>query len=116
MKGISTEAKVGLLVLLSMFILAFLTFRVGKYSFNQEDGYQLKVKFNSIAGLDLKARVKVSGVDAGYVKNVVLIRGYPELTLWINEGIEIRENAIAWVRSLGLMGEKYVEIEPGSEN
>jgi phospholipid/cholesterol/gamma-HCH transport system substrate-binding protein len=115
-KGISTEAKVGLLVLLSMFILAFLTLRVGKYSFNREDGYQLKVKFNSIAGLDLKARVKVSGVDAGYVKEVTLIHGYPELTLWIKEGIEIRENAIAWIRSLGLMGEKYVEIEPGSES
>ncbi|MGA1839634.1 MAG: MlaD family protein [bacterium] len=116
MKGISTEAKVGLLVLLSIFILAFLTFRVGKFSFNKEDGYQLKVKFNSIAGLDLKARVKVSGVDAGYVKDVVLIRGYPELTLWIKDGIEIREDAIAWIRSLGLMGEKYIEIEPGSES
>ncbi|MGA1792038.1 MAG: MlaD family protein [bacterium] len=114
MKGISTEAKVGLLVLLSMFILAFLTFHSGKMSFDKGKGYQLKVKFNSVAGLDPKARVKVSGVDAGYVKEINLVQGYPELTLWLGRGIEIREDAVAWVRSLGMMGEKYVEIEPGS--
>jgi len=113
-KGISTEAKVGLLVLLSMFILAFLTFRSGKMTFDKGKGYQLKVKFNSVAGLDPKARVKVSGVDAGYVREINLVHGYPELTLWIGPDIEIREDAVAWVRSLGMMGEKYVEIEPGS--
>ena len=114
MKGISTEAKVGLLVLLAMFILAFLTFRSGKYTFDQGEGYHLKVTFRSVAGLDPKARVKVSGVDAGYVKEISLVHGYPELVLWIGNGIEIREDALARIRSLGLMGERYVEIEPGS--
>jgi len=113
-KGISTEAKVGLLVLMSMFILAFLTFRSGKYTFDQGEGYHLKVTFSSVAGLDPKARVKVSGVDAGYVREISLIQGYPELILWIGNGIEIREDAVARIRSLGLMGERYVEIEPGS--
>jgi len=114
-RGVSTEAKVGLVVLLSMFILAFLTFRAGRYTFNQGKGYHLKVSFSTVAGLDPKARVKVSGVDAGYIKEIALVDERPELTLWIREGIRIRENAIARIRSLGLMGEKYVEIDPGTE-
>ncbi|MGA1796397.1 MAG: MlaD family protein [bacterium] len=115
MIGISTEAKVGLVVLLSLFVLAFLTFRAGRYTFNQGEGYHLKVSFSTVAGLDPKARVKVSGVDAGYIKEIALVDERPELTLWIREGIRIRENAIARIRSLGLMGEKYVEIDPGIE-
>lgn len=115
MKGISNEAKVGLLVLIALFILGFLTFRAGNYELSQKDGYALKVIFRSVAGLDQKARVKVRGVDAGYVEAISLIPDGAELLLRIKEGIQIRENAVARIQSLGLMGEKYIEIEPGSE-
>ncbi|MBN2372791.1 MCE family protein [bacterium] len=115
MKGISTEAKVGLLVLLAIFILAFLTLRAGNYEFNKKNGYRLTVVFDSVAGLDQKARVKVSGVDAGYVEEISLVDDGARLTLRIKEGINIRKNAQARILSLGLMGEKYIEIEPGTE-
>lgn len=115
MSGISTEAKVGLLVLLGIIILAFLTFRAGNYEFDQRNGYSLKVIFRSVAGLDQKARVKVRGVDSGYVEEISLLPDGAQLVLRIKQGADIRKNAIARIQSMGLMGEKYIEIEPGTE-
>ncbi len=115
MINISTEAKVGILVLLGILILAFLTLRAGNYELEERRGYRIKVTFRSVAGLDEKARVKVSGVDSGYVENISIIKGGAELVLRIKKGIQIRENAIARIQTLGLMGEKYIEIEPGTD-
>ncbi|MGA1868733.1 MAG: MlaD family protein [bacterium] len=114
---ISSEAKVGLFVLVAVILACLWTFRIGTFTFlRKEDGFYLKVTFDSVPGLDKGAKVKVNGVDAGKLVNIKLVEGKPEVTLQLNEGTKIWANAEARIKAIGLMGEKYVEIYPGTDS
>jgi ABC-type transport system involved in resistance to organic solvents, periplasmic component len=73
--------------------------------------------FDSVAGLDNKSVVRVAGVRVGKVSNVKLRRdGKAEVTLDIDPDVILHPGAVAHVANIGLLGEKYVEIDPGPAN
>lgn len=106
----STEAKVGLVVLLSIGFLTYMTFTVGGYRFGKEEGYQIYAVFDSVAGVDLKTPVKIAGVSVGVVERIDLSDTKARLTLRIRPEVKIRKGAQTLIRSAGLLGEKYIEI------
>lgn len=117
MSQITTEAKVGIFVVAGIAILTYMTFTIGQFSLGKEKGYLLKVRFQSMAGVDLKSPVKIAGVDIGKVEGIRLDEdNVAELTLRIVDGVEVPEDSEAVVRATGLMGEKHIEIIPGSRN
>lgn len=116
MKGLTTEAKVGSAVLLGLVILAYMTFKVGGFSFFRENGYRLYVVFNTASGLDKKAPVQISGVEVGRVEEIKLADEGARITLRIQSGVKIKRGGYASVRSSGLLGDRFVEIVPGKEN
>ena len=65
MARFTTEAKVGLVVLIGVAFLTYMTFKVGGYRFGPEEGYQIYAEFDSVAGVDLKTPVKIAGVTRG---------------------------------------------------
>ncbi len=111
---ISTEAKVGLLVLIGILLLVYMTFTVGEFNIGREKGYKIYAIFDSAGGLELKAPVRMAGVEIGKVENIELIGEEAKVTLRINEGIKLKKGVEAVVRSTGLLGEKYVEILPAT--
>ncbi len=114
MKNLSSQAKVGLLVLGGLLVLAYMTIRVEHLTVTKDKGYIVKVVFSTVAGLDEKALVRVAGVEAGRVEKVNLIEGKAELILRIRPNIELRRDAQASIKSVGLLGDKYVEVTSGS--
>jgi len=113
---ISDDAKIGLLVLICLAALAAVLLRVGNYSFFKH-GYSLKSRFHFTGGVKRHAPVRLCGVDVGEVRDIQLIYGDEtliELDLWLNEGVKVRKDAVAYVTTLGLMGEKYIEIKSGT--
>ncbi len=110
MAKFSTEAKVGLVVLVAIGFLTYMTFRVGGYRFGREDGYRIYALFDSAAGVDLKTPVKIAGVPVGEVERIDLSDTKARLTLRIRPEVKIRKGAQTVVRSSGLLGEKYIEI------
>lgn len=114
-KGITTEAKLGLFVLVALFLLAYLTFQAGEFHWIKEKGYVIDVLFDSVGGLDLKSPVRIAGVEVGKVDNIGLENGKARVSLRIYPDIKIPKGAKAGIKSTGLMGEKYVEIVPGEE-
>jgi phospholipid/cholesterol/gamma-HCH transport system substrate-binding protein len=113
MAKLSAEAKVGLLVLVGSIILLYMTFAVGKYEFGEKKGYVVYAVFDSVAGIDAKAAVRMAGVKIGSVEKVELIDSRARLTLRIDPAVKIARNSHAMVKTMGLLGEKYVEIIPG---
>ncbi len=111
----SKEAKVGIFVLLGIVILTFFTFRVSKMGGIGEKGYQLTVDFETAAGLEPKANVKMAGVPIGKVEEIKLVENNARLVLRIQEGIKIPIDSVVSIQTQGLLGEKYVEILPGEE-
>lgn len=116
MKGLTTEAKVGSAVLLGLILLAYMTIKVGGFSFFQENGYRLYVVFNTASGLDKKAPVQISGVEVGKVEEIKLDEEGARITLRIQSDVKIKRGGYAAVRSSGLLGDRLVEIVPGRES
>ncbi|MBP7216019.1 MAG: MCE family protein [Candidatus Omnitrophica bacterium] len=113
MKRIGKEFSVGLFVLVCIAGLAYLTFSTGKVDLKQE-GYAIYVLFNDVAGLENKAPVMLNGLEVGKVDGISIAydadKTQIKLKLWIDEKAKIRENPVISIKTLGLMGEKFIQI------
>lgn len=77
----------------------------------------LAVENESVAGLNLNAPVKYSGVDVGKVQEIRLDPGNPKrvnLLFAIERGTPIKEDTVAVLKTQGLTGIAYVELSGGA--
>lgn len=116
MLSLSPEAKVGIFVLVGILILVYMSLRVGGIQFGRSDGYTLYVVFDSAAGLDKDASVRVAGVEVGRVKEIRLREHKAHLTLLIQQDVLIGRDFTASLTTKGLLGERYLELIPGEPN
>ena len=116
----NTELRVGIFVLVGIFVFGYIIFSIGDFSLRRS-GYYIQVRFNDIAGLDVGAPVDLIGVKVGEVRAInitydkLLKKKIVELNLWIKNGAVIKRDAIARLRRAGLMGEQYVHLSLGSD-
>ncbi len=114
----STELKVGAVVLIAIAVGAVFILQMDDTSTlfgTSTDVYRVRVLFDSIAGLGVDAPVRLAGVPVGRVEAINLTdAGQAEVVLRINNGVPLRADATASVASLGLLGEKYLEVTAGS--
>ncbi len=115
MSKLSSQAKVGLLVVVGIVLLVYVTAQIEHLPFfGKAEGYLLKGFFDTAAGLENKAQIRVAGVEAGKVENIELADGRAVVMLRVKPEIRLHKDSKASIRSLGLLGEKYVEVTPGS--
>ena len=113
------ELKVGLFIMIGITILFLIVFSVGGMSFSKT-GYRIKVVFSFANGIGGTAPVRLAGVGIGQVQGIKIIRDdktnktCAELTAWINDNTQIENDAVVTINTLGLLGEKYLEIFPGT--
>lgn len=115
MQKLTTEIKVGLFVILAVLLLGYMTFRIGEITFGREKGYLVYGVFANVAGLDVKAPVKIAGVAVGSVEIINLDDARAKVGMRINQGVKIRKGVTAAIKSESLLGEKYVELFQGGE-
>ena len=116
----SYELKVGIFAFGGLLILITFVFYIGNiYLFNP--GYLITVRFRSASGIAPGAPVHVAGVVSGEVKDVKVKfekgNTFVDLRVWIAEGTPVPTNSVAEIKTLGLLGEKYLDIlpQPGPE-
>jgi virulence factor Mce-like protein len=108
------EIKIGIFFAIALFFLATIIFIVGDFSvLFRGEGYPLYADFETAAGLEKKTVVKMAGVKVGIVKDIRLKGFRAEVLFDIEKGVEIYNTSTAMLASLGLLGEKYIEIIPG---
>ncbi len=113
------EIKVGIFVVLSIICLVSFIFMISDFSVFQ-GGHVYRVVFGFANGLKKSAPVRIAGVDAGHVRSIRPFfdhnRGRIMVVVeaWINEGVAIPVDSSFMVNQLGLLGEKYLEIMPGT--
>src|SRR3972149_6304055 len=111
---LTPEAKVGLFVLLGIILLVYMSLRMGGITLGRAEGYKLNVSFSSAAGLDKDGSVRVAGVEVGKVQEIRLKDHKAQLTLLIKPDVQIGQDYTAVLTTSGLLGEKYLELIPGS--
>ncbi len=114
------ELKLGTFVFIGLFILVVFILSIGGFK-TWSSGYRLNLIFNFVNGVKLGAPVRFAGVDVGEVKNINLQfkplenRTTVCLEVWIRDVVRVPADSTVWVNTLGLLGEKYVEIMPGKD-
>jgi phospholipid/cholesterol/gamma-HCH transport system substrate-binding protein len=114
MKRGNLELVVGLFVLLGLSCLAYLAIHLGKMEVWGR-GYQVTAQFDNISGLKVGAAVEVAGVEVGRVESIKLSPGdQAKVVLRLEPGLKLHDDAIASIRTKGIIGDKFVKLSPGN--
>jgi phospholipid/cholesterol/gamma-HCH transport system substrate-binding protein len=113
MKRWDAELAVGLFILAGIACLGYLSIRFGKMEVLGSRGYEVNALFSNSGGLKTGAPVVIAGVDVGRVKSVTLDNYQARIALTLLPGVKLHEDAIASIKTKGLIGEKFVDIAPG---
>lgn len=120
----SIEVKVGVLILVSLGILAAFVLIMGGLSF--EKTYTIFVDFDNPGGLQSGAPVRIAGVKCGKVSEMSFMGGKIDpktnrrtlvrAKLSVEQRVKdsIHEDADFYVTTQGVLGEQFLAIEPGS--
>ena len=116
----SNTAKVGLTVLGALIVLAGFILAIGDQSFLFRASNTYRIMFPNAAGLAEDNPVQLNGVTVGKVDRILLSERPESELLEVRISIErryasrLRRDSLARIKTLGLLGDKYVEITSGS--
>ena len=115
MKKYTQETVVGIFVVIGLFAIAYMTVKLGNVGFLGENTYSLYTKYTSVSGLRVGSPVNMLGLEIGRVESFKMDQENQVaiVELRVKEGIKIYDDAIASIKTAGLIGEKYVRIDPG---
>jgi phospholipid/cholesterol/gamma-HCH transport system substrate-binding protein len=116
MKKFNIEFTVGLFVIAGILCLGYLSIKLGGMELLGSEGYDVYGLFSNSGGLKQGSSVTIAGVEVGRIRNISLDDYQAKIVMNINTGVKIQEDAIAAVKTRGLIGEKYIEITPGASD
>jgi len=106
--------KVGIFMTAALLVVAYLILKSEDLSLFGPEGRRVDAVFESVAGLDDKSAVRTAGVRVGRVDGIRLEGRRAIVTLLLEEEVPLTTGAVAHIANLGLLGDKYVELDPGS--
>lgn len=118
MKKANIEFVVGLFLIFGFLAFAYISLQFGEFSFfSRGQNYTITADFDSAAGLKKGAVVTIAGVDVGKVANIRLTEAQQaEVALYLTNDVKITEDAIASIKTQGIIGDKYIRISQGGSD
>lgn len=114
------QVRIGALVLTAILLFMAFVLSVGKRSALFEERYSLWTSFSSTEGLAVGAPVRLAGVTVGNVTRIAFGRDLKDrriaLTLSVEQRVQdrIREDSVASIGTIGLVGDKVLDVTVGS--
>jgi phospholipid/cholesterol/gamma-HCH transport system substrate-binding protein len=109
----TTKLIVGLFALAGIAALAILSLRLGKIELLSNKGYIVYADFDNISGLKTADQVEIAGVQVGKVADISLKNYRAHVALRLDDGVHVDAEAIASIKTSGIIGDKYVSISLG---
>lgn len=112
------EAIIGFVIVLFCLLFAVNVFKSGIKIKNTTYNKLLYAKFNNIDGIKVGSVVKIAGVSVGSVENIELDNNdfNVKLTMRLRSDMDVPVDSVVSVNSEGLLGGKYLGVEPGIED
>ena len=109
------ETAVGIFVIMGLLAVIYMSVKLGNVQLFSDKYYVVKANFSDISGLKVNAPVQMFGVEIGFVGDIVLDQenGVASVSMMLLKKVELTDDAIAAVKTNGLIGDKYVKIVPG---
>ena len=114
------ELKVGIFIFIGLVILVIFVLLIGDFK-TWASGYPLNFVFSFANGVKKGAPVRFAGVDVGEVRDIELIyipgQAKTDIKIigWLKKQVKVPVDSTVWINTLGLLGEKYIEIMPGKD-
>ncbi len=109
----SNTIKIGIFVSAALVLLAYFILKVEDIRLFAGEAVRAEAAFDSVVGLDDKSAVRVAGVRVGRVDGIRLADGRAVVGLLFEVPVDLREGATAAIANQGLLGDKYIELDPG---
>ncbi len=95
----------------------FLYFAYNNSNVKPIEGYAVNASFANISGISPGSDVRVGGIKIGVVEKLLLDpKNYQAVaTMRIGNDVKLPDDSTAAVQSAGLLGEKFIAIEPGGD-
>lgn len=115
MKKYSRETTVGLFMVVGFVFITYMAVKLGEVSIFGDDAYPINARFQKVTGLRTGNPVTMFGLRVGTVTALEIDQDNQMaiVRMKINNGIQIYEDAIAAIKTEGLIGDKYVDIDAG---
>ena len=113
MKKINIETGVGIFIIIGLLSLAYLSVNLGDVKLFGSDQYPVTARFANVSGLKAGATVEVAAVEIGKASGIILEDYEAVVGMMIDPDIKIQEDAIASIRTQGIIGDKYIKIKTG---
>ncbi|MGV8059842.1 MAG: outer membrane lipid asymmetry maintenance protein MlaD [Smithellaceae bacterium] len=115
MKKYNMETIVGIFVVFGLLCVGYMTVKLGKVDILGDKSYSLVAKFTTVAGLRIGSPVNILGIDVGRVEQITMDQENLKavVKIKIKKDIKVYDDAIASIKTEGLIGDKYLNIDPG---
>lgn len=110
--------SLGAFLALALACVGFLALKMGDLSPFGDGRYTLRARFVSASGLHPGSHVELAGVRVGEVSRIVLDpeRYLAEVFMRLDPSVALQSDAIASIRSAGIIGDKFVKLAPGGSD
>lgn len=115
MKKYAMETMVGIFVVIGLLCVGYMTVKLGNVGLIGDSSYPLFARFTSVNGLRDGSAVQMLGLEIGRVERLSMDQEeqVAVVEFRIKKGIKIYDDAIASIKTEGLIGDRYVSIDPG---
>src|SRR5438552_1442292 len=107
---------VGLFVLAGLGALAYLSIRIGGFTWSGHGGLKLSAAFDETGDLAIRAPVVIAGVRVGEVTRISLEKNFrAKVDLDLNSSLQLPVDTTASIMTAGMLGNRYIELQPGGD-
>jgi phospholipid/cholesterol/gamma-HCH transport system substrate-binding protein len=115
MQKYTMETTVGIFLVIGLLLIGFMTVNLGHVSFLSDNAYPLSASFTTVTGLRAGSPVYMLGIEVGKVGKLTMDQKSQKaaVEIRIQNGVKVYDDAIASIKTEGLIGDMYLSIEPG---
>ncbi|MEI9479843.1 MAG: outer membrane lipid asymmetry maintenance protein MlaD [Deltaproteobacteria bacterium] len=115
MRKYQYETVAGFFVVIGLLCIAYMTVKLGKVSFFSDNTYVLYARFTSVSGLRVGNPVEMFGLEVGRIETLGMDQKdqLALVELKLKKDIKVYGDAVASIKTVGLIGDRYVSIDPG---
>src|SRR5436309_190168 len=109
----SSEAKVGIFVVITVAALVYLSVRINRHGFSLNESKTLYVNMDQASGVLKRTPVEYAGIRVGYVESIDLVGGKARVTVKLDPRVPVYQDSYVALSNRGILGEKILAISGG---
>ncbi len=109
------ETTVGIFVVFGLLCIAYMSVKLGHITLFGDNTYPISARFTTVSGLRAGNPVNMMGLEVGRVERLYMDQADQRavVEMRVNNNVKVYDDAIASIKTEGLIGDKYVSIDPG---